>query len=44
MMSGPARRIDVSVSIVARGSSNQPFLAAAFSIAYSPLTWYAAVG
>ena len=44
MISAPARRIDVSVSIIARGSSIQPFRAAAFSIAYSPLTWYAAVG
>ena len=42
--SAPARRIDVSVSIIARGSSIQPLRAAALSIAYSPLTWYAAVG
>ena len=38
MMSAPARWMDVSVSIIARGSSIQPFLAAAFNIAYSPLT------
>jgi hypothetical protein len=44
MMSAPARRIAVSVSIIARGSSIQPFADAAFNIAYSPLTWYAAVG
>jgi hypothetical protein len=34
----------VSVSIIARGSSIQPLEEAAFNIAYSPLTWYAAVG
>jgi hypothetical protein len=38
MMSAPARLIAVSVSIIARGSSIQPFRAAAFNIAYSPLT------
>ena len=27
-----------------RRSSSQPFRAAAFTIAYSPLTWYAAIG
>ena len=44
MMSAPARRMPVSISIIARGSSIQPFCAAAFSIEYSPLTLYAAVG
>ena len=44
MMSAPARRIEISVSIIARGSSIQPLRAAALSIEYSPLTWYAAVG
>ncbi len=43
-MSAPARLMPVSVSIITRSSSSQPFCAAAFSIEYSPLTWYAAVG
>jgi hypothetical protein len=30
--------MEVNVSIIARGSSIQPLRAAAFSIAYSPLT------
>ncbi len=38
MMPPPARRMEVSVSIIARGSSIQPLRAAALSIAYSPLT------
>ena len=36
--SAPARRIDVSSSRTTRRSSSQPFCAAAFTIAYSPLT------
>jgi uncharacterized protein YbjT (DUF2867 family) len=36
--SAPARRIDVSASSTTLRSSSQPFSAAAFSIAYSPLT------
>src|SRR4026207_644711 len=44
MMSAPARRMAVSASIIARGSSIQPFRAAALSIAYSPLPRHAAAG
>jgi len=36
--SAPARRIDLSSSSTTRRSSIQPFAAAAFTIAYSPLT------
>ena len=43
-MSAPARRIAVSDSIAAPRSSIQPLAAAAFSIEYSPETWYAATG
>ena len=43
-MSAPARRIEVRDSIAAARSSIQPFAAAAFSIEYSPPTWYAASG
>jgi hypothetical protein len=39
MPSAPARLIEVSDSITTFRSSSQPFCAAAFSIAYSPLTW-----
>src|SRR5207249_12175893 len=42
--SAPARRIDVSDSIAAARSSRSPAAAAAFSIAYSPETLYAASG
>ena len=38
MMSAPARAIDVSDSIITRGSSIQPRAAAALIIEYSPLT------
>ena len=44
MMSAPARLIDVRISSVERRPSIQPFAAAAFTIAYSPLTLYAASG
>jgi hypothetical protein len=44
MMLAPARRIAVSVSTMIRSRSSQPFAAAASTIAYSPLTWYAATG
>ena len=43
-MSAPARRIEVSASRMAPRSSSQPLAAAAFSIAYSPETLYAASG
>ncbi len=43
-MSAPARRIAVSVSMMIRSRSIQPFAAAASTIAYSPETWYAATG
>jgi len=39
MPSAPARLIEVSASSAQARSSSQPFPAAAFSIAYSPLTW-----
>src|SRR5205807_7499327 len=42
--SAPARRIAVSTSRVVRRSSSQPLAAAAFTIEYSPLTLYAAIG
>jgi len=44
MISAPARLMLVSVSIITRCSSIQPFLPAALIIEYSPLTLYAAVG
>jgi hypothetical protein len=43
-MSAPARLIAVSDSIAAARSSSQPLAAAAFSIEYSPETWYPATG
>ena len=43
-MSAPARRIEVSVSSTAARSSRCPAAAAALTIAYSPLTLYAATG
>ena len=43
-MPAPARRIAVSVSRIARSRSTQPLAAAASTIAYSPLTWYALTG
>jgi hypothetical protein len=43
-MSAPARRIEVSASSTAARSSSQPAAVAAFIIAYSPLTLYAATG
>src|SRR5437667_380372 len=39
MMSAPARRMAVRLSSTRRASSIQPRSAAAFTIAYSPLTW-----
>src|SRR4051794_14228079 len=42
--SAPARRIEVRSSRTVLRSSSHPFCAAAFTIAYSPLTLYAAVG
>src|SRR5581483_6114669 len=42
--SAPARRIDVSASTAAARSSRSPAAAAAFSMAYSPETLYAASG
>ena len=44
MIWAPARRIDVSVSSIARSRSIQPLAAAASTIAYSPEIWYAATG
>jgi len=44
MISAPARRMPVSSSIAAARSSSQPRSAAAFTIAYSPLTLNAATG
>jgi hypothetical protein len=44
MMSAPARRIESSDSISTRGSSSHPRAPAAFTIAYSPDTLYAATG
>ncbi len=44
MACAPARRIEVSVSRIARSRSSQPFAAAASTIAYSPEIWYAATG
>src|SRR5262249_56317169 len=38
--SAPARLMAVRLSSTMRSSSSQPFAAAAFTIAYSPLTWY----
>src|SRR5262249_7049383 len=42
--SAPARLMAVRLWSPMRSSSSQPFAAAAFTIAYSPLTWYAATG
>ena len=42
--SAPARLIAVSASSAAARSSSSPSRAAVVSIAYSPLTWYAAIG
>src|SRR6185369_15435836 len=44
MRSAPARLIPISISIITRSSSIHPFCPAAFTIEYSPLTLYAAVG
>src|SRR5207249_223846 len=44
MKSAPALRIAVRISIVTREPSSQPRSSAAFTIAYSPLTLYAASG
>ena len=44
MMSAPARLMAVRCSVATTSWSIQPLAAAALSIAYSPLTWYAASG
>jgi len=44
MRSAPALLMQVSVSKTVSFSLIQPCSAAAFIIAYSPLTWYAATG
>ena len=43
-MSAPARLIASRCSSATAVPSSQPSCAAAFTIAYSPLTWYAATG
>ena len=42
--SAPARLIETRISIVTRSPSIHPSFEAAFTIAYSPLTLYAATG
>ena len=43
-MSAPARRIEVSVSMIAASRSIQPLAAAASTMEYSPEMLYAATG
>src|SRR4029077_20655612 len=44
MKSAPARLIAVRCSSITASPSSQPFAAAASTMAYSPLTWYAPSG